>query len=383
MNSYELKKYLKLILLLLAMFIGAAALFFSQRLVRKIALEEEKKIKTWALAEEILSDPDSEGDLSFHLNIVQDNSTIPAILVNEKGKIVQFINLDSNRSRNAQWLAGKLEEFKTEHEPILIPQDAGEYQKVYYGESSVLRQLRYYPFVGLAAVSLFMLVSYFAFNFSRRAEQNQVWVGLAKETAHQLGTPISSLMGWIDVLEMGELPDNAAEEMRKDIRRLNIITERFSKIGSEPVLKRVELNETIRHAVEYMQMRSGKQVEFEMKLFPSPIYIELNINLFDWVIENLTKNSIDAMEGKGKLIYSVLRKNDRIYVDVTDNGKGVPRNRFKTIFKPGFTTKKRGWGLGLSLARRIIHDYHKGEIFVKESVPFIRTTIRMVLNEVD
>lgn len=383
MNSYELKRYFKIILLLLAFLIGAATVLLSQKLASRIAEEEKKKIKIWAKAEQILNDEESVGDLSFPLQVVKSNTTIPAILVDEKGEIKIHINLDSTKTKNPAFLKAKLAEFKNANEPILIPVYNEVNHRVYYGESSVLRQLRYYPFVVLGVVGLFMIVSYFAFSFSRRAEQNQVWVGLAKETAHQLGTPITSLMGWVEYLEMemGKLPSQAGDEMRKDVRRLNIITERFSKIGSEPVLQMVDVNKAVENSVDYMKVRVGAMVDFEINLYPRILYTELNTNLFDWVVENLIKNSIDAMEGKGKLICSVGYRNHRIYVDVTDNGKGLSRNRFKTIFKPGFTTKKRGWGLGLSLARRIIVDYHKGLIFVKESIPNTRTTIRIVLNE--
>ena len=380
-NSYEIKRFIKIILLLLAVFIGGITLFFSKRLSEKVAQEEKKKVQTWAKAMKMLSDPDVEGDLSFYLELVKDNSTIPAIVVNETGKITQFINLDSSIVNSQKYLLQKLAEFKNTNEAISIPIDKGIVHTVYYGESSVLRQLRYYPFIVLGVVALFILVSYFAFSFSRRAEQNQVWVGLAKETAHQLGTPISSLMGWVDVIEMGEMPENAADEMRKDITRLQIITERFSKIGSEPILKVVELNEALTNSVKYMQMRSGSEVLFKINTGEQPVQVNLNLNLFDWVIENLTKNSIDAMEGKGELEYSITAKHGKVYLDISDTGKGIPRNRFKTIFKPGYTTKKRGWGLGLSLARRIIQDYHKGEIFVKESHPNLKTTFRIVLSE--
>lgn len=369
----------------MAVTIGVATVLLSRKLAQAIAQEEQKKVKIWARAEQIITDPDElETDITFHLDVVKSNATIPAILVDENGVIKDFINLDSVRVKNKKYLEAKLEEFKATNDPIQIPIDKGIYQKVYYGESSVLRQLRYYPYVVLGVVGLFIIVSYFAFNFSRRAEQNQVWVGLAKETAHQLGTPITSLMGWVEYLEMelGTLPSQAGEEMRKDIKRLNIITERFSKIGSEPVIQMVDINKAVENAKEYMQGRIGQGVEFELSLFPRILYVELNTNLFDWVIENLIKNSIDAMEGKGKLTIQIHYRNHHVYIDVTDTGKGMPRNRFKTIFKPGFTTKKRGWGLGLSLARRIIVDYHKGQIFVKESVPFVRTTFRIVLNEV-
>lgn len=385
LNSYELKKYFKIILLLLAITIGVATVLLSRKLASAIAIEEQKKVKIWARAEQIITDPEElETDITFHLDVVKSNSTIPAILVDENENVKDHINLDSVKSKNTDYLLKKVEEFKANNEPILIAIDKGVFHKVYYGESSVLTQLRYYPYVVLGVVGLFIIVSYFAFNFSRRAEQNQVWVGLAKETAHQLGTPITSLMGWVEYLEMelGKLPSEAGDEMRKDVKRLNIITERFSKIGSEPVLQMVDINRALENSMDYMKGRMGQGVEFALNLYPRILYVELNVNLFDWVVENLIKNGIDAMEGRGKLSFTVSYKNHQIFIDATDDGKGMPRNRFKTIFKPGFTTKKRGWGLGLSLARRIIVDYHKGQIFVKESLPSVRTTFRIVLNEV-
>jgi len=382
-NSYEIKKYIKIILLLLAMFIGGLTLYFSQQLAQKVAKEEKKKISTWAKAVKNSGDPEvDDANLTFYLELIQDNTTIPAILVDENGKITQHtVNLDKTMLKVPGYLERKKLEFAEENDPIPIPIAAGVVHKVYYGESSVLKQLRYYPYVVLGVVALFILVSYFAFSVSRRAEENQVWVGLAKETAHQLGTPISSLMGWVDVIEMGEMPENAGDEMRKDIRRLQIITERFSKIGSEPILKRVELNHTLQLAVDYMKTRSGKGVHFDIQPTDAPVYVMLNLNLFDWVIENLTKNSIDAMEGVGELKYIIRKKAGKITLDVTDTGKGIPRNRFKSVFKPGYTTKRRGWGLGLSLAKRIIYDYHRGLIYVKESAPGVRTTMRIILNE--
>ncbi len=382
MNSYEVKKFIKIILLLLAIFIGGLTLYFSQQLAQKVAQEEKKKIATWAKAVKISGDPEvDEANLTFYLELIQDNTTIPAIVVDEKGRITQqFINLDKNQLEKSGYLEKKRQEFAEENEPIPIPIAEGIVYRVYYGESSVLKQLRYYPYVVLGVVALFILVSYFAFSISRRAEENQVWVGLAKETAHQLGTPISSLMGWVDVIEMGGMPENAGDEMRKDIRRLQIITERFSKIGSEPILKKVELNQTLKLSVDYMKTRSGKGVHFDIQS-SGPVYVMLNLNLFDWVIENLTKNSIDAMEGAGNLTYRIRTKAGKITLDVIDTGKGIPRNHFKSVFKPGFTTKRRGWGLGLSLAKRIINDYHRGQIFVKESQPGVGTTMRILLNE--
>jgi signal transduction histidine kinase len=231
----------------------------------------------------------------------------------------------------------------------------------------------------LAIVALFVFVSYSAFSFSTRSEQNQVWVGLAKETAHQLGTPISSLMGWVECIENDIIPDNAADEMKKDIDRLQIITERFSKIGSTPVLEIANVNIVLETSLKYLSNRISNSVDFQWKLYPKPVMVNINVNLFNWVIENVVKNSVDAMEGKGRLRVEVNFRNNLAFIDVIDNGKGIPRNQTKDIFKPGFTTKKRGWGLGLSLAKRIVEDYHKGQIFVKESHAFDKTVIRIIL----
>lgn len=382
-NIYESRRFIKVILMLLALIISIITLYLSQRLVVKIAGEEKKKMEMWAEAESILTDPNSDGDLGFQLRVVQSNTTIPAILVDDKGVILEFVNIDTGgRTHVEQYLSAKLEEFKIENEAIVVPVDKDVDFKVYYGSSTVLTQLQYYPYVVLGIVALFMFVSYVAFSYSTRSEQDKVWVGLAKETAHQLGTPISSLMGWVQVMELGDLPEGAPMEMRKDIDRLNIITERFSKIGSEPVLETLNLNEVMFEAIEYMKNRSGRGVVFESEFWKSDVLCRINRNLFHWVIENLIKNSIDAMEGEGVLKCSVKLIKNKAVVDITDSGKGVSRDQMKSIFKPGFTTKKRGWGLGLSLAKRIITDYHRGEIYVKSSIPFEHTTMRIVISAV-
>ena len=382
-NIYESRRFIKVILMLLALIISIITLYLSQRLVVKIAGEEKKKMEMWAEAESILTDPNSDGDLGFQLRVVQSNTTIPAILVDDKGVILEFVNIDTGgRTRVEQYLSAKLEEFKIENEAIVVPVDKDVDFKVYYGSSTVLTQLQYYPYVVLGIVALFMFVSYVAFSYSTRSEQDKVWVGLAKETAHQLGTPISSLMGWVQVMELGDLPEGAPMEMRKDIDRLNIITERFSKIGSEPVLETLNLNEVMFEAIEYMKNRSGRGVVFESEFWKSDVLCRINRNLFHWVIENLIKNSIDAMEGEGVLKCSVKLIKNKAVVDITDSGKGVSRDQMKSIFKPGFTTKKRGWGLGLSLAKRIITDYHRGEIYVKSSIQFEHTTMRIVISAV-
>ncbi len=380
-NAFELRKFIKIILLLLAVFISILTLYLSQRLVNKIAIEETKKMEIWADAERILSDPDSQGDLGFHLKIIQSNETIPAILVNESGRILQYINIGNDKTPLSEdALLQKLQQFTEENEPIRVPVDENTVYHVYYGKSSVLKQLEYYPYVVLCIVALFVLVSYSAFSYSTRSEQNQVWVGLAKETAHQLGTPISSLMGWVACIENEIIPENAADEMKKDIDRLKIITERFSKIGSEPVLKITDFGIAVQESLEYMESRIGRGVAFDWDIPQVPIPVRMNVNLFQWVIENLVKNSVDAMEGSGKLYCMVEVKGSKVFLDISDTGKGIHRGQAKDIFKPGFTTKKRGWGLGLSLAKRIVEDYHQGLIFVKESAAFKRTTIRVQLN---
>jgi K+-sensing histidine kinase KdpD len=319
--------------------------------------------------------------LGFELKIIQSNETIPAILVSETGRIIQYINIGSDKKTlNDKELQEILKGFSEENTAIRIPIDEQTTYRVYYGKSSVLKQLEYYPYMVLAIVGLFVLVSYSAFSYSTRSEQNQVWVGLAKETAHQLGTPISSLMGWVTCIENDIIPDNAAEEMKKDVDRLKIITERFSKIGSEPILKVCDFNQVVRESLEYMESRIGRGVAFDWDIPQEPLSVMMNVNLFQWVIENLVKNSVDAMDGSGKLRCIVESKNNRVFMDITDTGKGISRSQVKDIFKPGFTTKKRGWGLGLSLAKRIVEDYHEGLIFVKESTPFKRTTIRVQLS---
>jgi two-component sensor histidine kinase len=365
----------------MAISIGAITLYFSNTLAKEIAKEEKKKVAIWANASRQLNDPDIEGDLTFQLDVIKSNTTIPAFIVDENGKIMAHINLDPKKSKDTAFLAKRLNQFKTENEPIVVPLTDKIKHKVYYGDSHILVRIRNYPFYALALVFLFVIVSYFAFSFSRRAEENRVWVGLAKETAHQLGTPISSLMGWIQFLELelGKLPNDAVVEMEKDIDRLKVITQRFSKIGSAPELEIIDANAEVSEVMNYMTIRFGRNVDIILNLENEPAMVALNKNLFHWVIENLVKNSIDAMQGQGQITCRTRTYGRKFIVDIEDNGSGIPSNRFKTIFKPGFTTKKRGWGLGLSLAHRIVRQYHKGDIFVKSSVPKKKTVIRVAL----
>ncbi len=276
------------------------------------------------------------------------------------------------------------EELKAETQPIEIKIEESYSQYVYYDESSTLKQLKIYPFYQLGIVGLFVIVSYFAFSYSRRSEQNQVWVGLAKETAHQLGTPMSSLMAWVDLIESDNSFATAESfsEMRKDLDRLKMITERFSKIGSTPVLSKVDIGLQLHSAVDYIKTRSPEEVHYIFAEITPGLHANINAPLFDWVVENICKNAMDAMEGKGSITIRCRAKGEWIAIDISDTGKGMPKSLFNRVFKPGFTTKKRGWGLGLSLVKRIIENYHKGHIFVKESIPNKKTTFRISLKQV-
>lgn len=383
LNNYSTKQYLKIVLLLLALSIGLFSLFYSNKMVRKLSQEEKKKISQWARAQELIAQSDPEQDISYYVSIVDSNSTIPVFLADETGYL-SYRNIDSGIIRNKKKLDTYFAELKEETEPIEIKIADDYSQYVYYDESSTLKQLKVYPLVQLGLVSLFVLVSYFAFSYSRKSEQNQVWVGLAKETAHQLGTPMSSLMAWVDLIDSDRSFANSdsLSEMRKDLDRLKVITERFSKIGSTPVLHPVDISEQLRQAVRYIQTRSPEEVEFIMEEMPIGLMASINVPLFDWVIENICKNAIDAMDGKGIIVIGSRIKGNNIVIDISDNGKGMPKALFKRVFKPGFTTKKRGWGLGLSLVKRIIENYHKGHIFVKESIPHKKTTFRITLKKI-
>ncbi len=378
LNTYEIKRLWKAALLLFAAAIGMFSLLYTHKLVSQLEIEERQKVRQWAEATRLLLSPDYQGDVDFLLQIVMANNTIPVILTDANGNINSSRNLDSITGSELQ---DRIEQMKKTNEPLEIEFIEGEKVFVYYEDSVILTKLKYYPYFQLSLIALFLVVSYFAFSYSRRAEQNQVWVGMSKETAHQLGTPISSLLAWIDYLK-SENPDinpMVINEMSRDLDRLQLITERFSKVGSSPVLEKRNLNECVAEAVYYLEVRAPKKVHFEIVMPSEPIFVNINYPLFAWVIENITKNAMDAMDGQGKLIFQTFVQSDHAVLDIIDNGKGVPKSKFETIFKPGFTTKKRGWGLGLSLVKRIVENYHKGEVFVKESIPNQRTVFRVML----
>jgi len=382
-NSYKLKKYIKITLLFLAISIGVFSLYYSNSMVKKLSNEERKKISLWANAQQQIINAETERELNFYLQIIESNTTIPVILINQN-KIIDHRNLDSSTGKSKKKVAAFFEKIKTINEPIPIKISENDIQYVYYDDSSTLKQLRTYPIYQLGIVGLFIAVSYFAFSYSRKSEQNQVWVGLAKETAHQLGTPMSSLMGWVDLIESDIQFANESSfiEMRKDLERLKIITERFSKIGAVPILASTNISEQLKIAVDYIKTRAADEVVFEYLKIEDNLIAEINVPLFDWVIENICKNAIDAMAGKGKISICCYLKNELIAIEISDTGKGIPNGLQKRIFKPGFTTKKRGWGLGLSLVKRIVENYHKGQIFVKESIPNKKTTFKILLKPI-
>ena len=383
MEFYFKKRRWKILLLLLAVGIGIGSFFYTNWLVKKMAVEERKNVELWAEATRKLASPDisSSLDITFLVDIINRNTTIPIIIADSTDQILENKNISFSAENKDKVLLRELKKMKEENEPIVISITETEKQYLYYRDSVLLENLKYYPVIQFAVVFLFILIAYLAFNSSRNAEQNQVWVGMSKETAHQLGTPISSLMAWVELLKMQNIDENLIQEFEKDTHRLQKITERFSKIGSIPELIPTDVSETIQSTVDYLRTRSSDKVKFVLDFDTQKRFdVPLNASLFTWVIENLCKNAIDAMNNNGTIQITIAEKGDQLYIDVADTGKGISKAYFKTVFQPGFTTKKRGWGLGLSLAKRIVENYHKGKIFLKQSEINKGTTFRIILN---
>lgn len=384
-NIYTRTQRWKIALLVLALCIGLSSMWYTNSLVSKLAEQEKKNVELWADAVNQLSDPDPNKDfMTFVVQVLSDtNGTIPRLLVDTTGKVLDQKNLDPDKKADTTWIKKQLVQMRSENQPITVSfGNPSQTQFVYYGDSHLLRQLKWYPYLQLGVISLFLLVSYVAFSTSRRAEQNQVWVGMAKETAHQLGTPLSSLMAWVEYLKTKDGALGTVEEIEKDIKRLNTISERFSKIGSSPVLTRENVGQVISKSVEYFAPRTSSKVSFQLNQPSShEVMAPLNVPLFEWVLENLFKNAVDAMEGDGVLTITVTDQSQFVYIDVRDTGKGIPRSKYQTVFKPGYTSKSRGWGLGLSLSKRIVEEYHGGKIFVKNSEANKGTTFRIVLSK--
>ena len=376
---------MKIVLVVAAVVIAVASLVVSHFLVSDLSKEERNKMETWAQALHTLNNANENTDLSLVLSVLQGNNTIPVVVVDSTGMVMDYRNVEisaDNRKDSLSLLekeANRMYRSGRFVKIILTDDPHADYQLVCYDESNLLKRLATYPYVQLGIVFIFVVVAIFALLSSKKAEQNKVWVGLSKETAHQLGTPISSLIAWIEILHENYPGDDMIPEMEKDVKRLELIADRFSKIGSLPEPQPSSLNNVISNVVDYIDRRTSSAVLMTVNMPNHDVVVRINASLFEWVIENLCKNAVDAMEGKGKIWISVIEDGYDVAIEVADNGKGIRHKDLKSIFKPGFTTKKRGWGLGLSLAKRIVEEYHKGRIYVKESEIGIGTTFRIEL----
>jgi signal transduction histidine kinase len=380
-NIYRHKTFWKLALLLFAVFIGLFSLLYTENLVKSLKAEERKKVEIWAEAtRQIINASESDQNLAFPSSISEGNTTLPVIWTDDTDSIISARNFDPARINDIKFLKAKLARMKEKTVPIVIDLGNGNFQRIYYNDSIILKKLIWYPYIQLSVIILFIIVSYLAFSASRKAEQNQVWVGMSKETAHQLGTPTSSLAGWIEILQMKYPEIQITEELSRDVTRLEKVTERFSKIGSRPDLSMENLVAIVNQTIDYLKSRTSSKINVTLD-YPAgtEILVPVNAALFSWVIENVCKNAVDATEGNGTINISILQAQNYAIIDITDNGKGIPKAAFKKIFRPGYTTKERGWGLGLSLAKRIIEEYHNGKIFVKHSEPGKGTCFRIMM----
>lgn len=376
------------VLTLVAIGIITGTIFYSNYLAKKIAADERRKVNVWVQSLKTRATSTDQSALDLTNIITSENKDIPVIGTDEKDNPLGFgetLNLDSTViSKDSGYLRRKLSEFSNQHEPIIleISSDPLLVNKYYYGDSDLLKEVRYYPIIQLIIVALFIFITLVTVSIRNKSTQNQVWAGMAKETAHQLGTPLSSLQGWVEMLKEKEGNERIAAEMSKDVDRLKLVSDRFGKIGSTPQLEEKNIIAQVESMVAYIKRRSTEKVKFAIESFgETEVPGMINAPLFDWVIENLLKNALDAMEGKGSISIFIKSEAAQIIIDVTDTGKGISKKHLATVFKPGFTTKKRGWGLGLSLSKRIIEQYHKGELFVKHSELGKGTTFRIVLKK--
>jgi signal transduction histidine kinase len=360
-------RQVKILLVTLAVIIAVASLLISHFLVRDLSKEEQRRMEVWAQALHALNEADETTDVTLISNVLEGNNTIPVIVVSDEGIISDYRNIEDTTQ-----LENYAKRMIQSGDTIRVDS-----QLVCFDESIMLKRLQAWPYVQLGIVLIFVVVAIFALLSSKRAEQNKVWVGLSKETAHQLGTPVSSLMAWVEMLKEQYPDDDLLPEMDKDVKRLQLIAERFSKIGSLPEPVDASMNEVLAHVVSYMDRRTSSQVQMISRLPEEEVIVKMNASLFEWVVENLCKNAVDAMEGKGTITLTLQEEPSSVIIEVQDTGKGIRKKDIKNVFTPGFTTKKRGWGLGLSLARRIVEEYHKGRIFVKSSEVGKGTTFRI------
>ena len=383
MNSiYDSRQRWKLAFIFVAILIAIASGVVSDLLIKDLAREERQKMEIWSEATRVMTSENPSLNMNLILKIIQGNTSIPVILCDETDSVVSYNNIEIPEKKDAgEFMTYKVRELKAKNPPIVIDMEDGTFQYLYYDDSINLKRLLIYPYAQLSVVFVFILIAFLALISTKKAEQNKVWVGLSKETAHQLGTPISSLIAWVEYLRTKELDPVLLAEMDKDVKRLQTIAERFSKIGSDPDPVPTDILESIRTALGYMQTRISSKVKIHTHLPEKPIWVLMNDSLFAWVIENLIKNAVDAMEGQGGITLRVEEKDKSVWIDLTDTGRGIPKSKYKTVFNPGYTTKARGWGLGLSLVKRIIESLQDGKIFVKSSEIGKGTTFRIKLRK--
>ena len=373
---------IRILLSLVAVSIVTGTIFYSDFLSKKIEKEEREKISQWIEANKFVASAPENVNLDLAIQIQQQNNDIPIIWTNENDSIIDSRNLDTSKIHIPQYLEKKLNEFKNSNEPIILILNRNPYvaDKYYYGDSNLLKQVKYFPIVQLLIVALFIIIIFYSISIRNKSTQNQVWAGMAKETAHQLGTPISSLEGWVEMLKEGSLNNDIPKEMEKDVNRLKLISDRFGKIGSSPKLENYNINIQVEKMVAYIKRMTTEKVNFSIEKSEENIMANISAPLFDWVIENLLKNALDAMEGHGEIKININKRGEKAIIDITDSGKGISKQNISKVFKPGFTTKKRGWGLGLSLGKRIIEQYHKGKLDIRYTEIGKGTTFRIILN---
>ncbi len=376
-------KIIRTVLVMAAIVIAILSLFISHTLVKDLSREERNKMEIFAEAYRAFNNADKDTDLSLALTVITGNNTIPVVVLDVNGQITDYLNIDIHKEDTLSYLARRVSQMRDKGNSIKLyydQQKQDRFEEVCFDESVLLSRLTLFPFIQMGVVLIFVLIAIFALLGFKKTEQNRVWIGLSKETAHQLGTPISSLMAWSELLK-DKYNDSLISEMEKDVTRLQTIADRFSKIGSMPKTESEDLSIVLEHVVTYIERRSPDSVKFKKDFSNKSIYANLNVSLFEWVVENLCKNAIDAMDGQGLLTISLHSDQALAYIEISDTGKGITKHRFKTVFQPGFTTKKRGWGLGLSLAKRIVEEYHKGKIYVKRSEMGKGTTFRIELRK--
>jgi len=385
LDIYFKKRRWKQIIFIIAILIGIGSLLYTNKLVNQVSKEERIKVEHLAEALKLLVTPEDLGsEVYLFINqVTSTNTTVPIIVIDQQGEIIIDKNINYSPKNKEKILKRELKKMEAHQKPIIIMLGGGVEQKLYYKESSLLVKLKYYPVFQMGVIILFIFVAYVAFSSARKTEQNLVWIGMAKETAHQLGTPISSLMAWVEILKEENTDSKIITELAIDTERLEKIAERFSKIGSNPELYPENLYEVLLNSILYLKTRISKKIELRYTFDESmKLYIPLSSSLFSWVIENLVRNSVDAIENNSGIIsIDVTQTEKDVMIEVTDNGKGIPKSKFKTVFQPGFTTKKRGWGLGLSLSKRIIEIFHKGKIYLKSSEPNKATIFRIILKK--